>query len=111
MRDVILRDKSFLLSLFKNNIYQNKKQISGGANIHLNTLLKILHLIVNNEIPIEVSDANAIKKAKKLGLLKKKIKSQNDFTNLLESPAPTKVEFLLRFAGVYRHLLRSLFED
>ena len=110
LRDIFLRDKRFLLDLYSNNIYQNKKLIASATQEHLNTLLKILHLIANNEIPIEKDDFDLIKKAKKVGLLRKKIKTNSDFLALLSSAEEKRI-YLRRFAGVFRSLLKPFFEE
>ena len=110
LRDILLRDKRFLIDLYSNNLYQNKKRVASATQEHLNTLLKILHLVANNEIPIEKSEFDVLKKAKKVGLLRKKIKTNNDFLALLDEPEEKRI-FLRRFAGVYGSLLKPLFEE
>ena len=111
MRDLLMRDKGFLKELYSMNSYQNKKIISGADDQHLNTLLKILHLILNNEIPILIEDVIIIKKYKKFSLLKKTIKNTNDYISILEGVRKPKVDFLGSLSNVYRFLLRSLFEE
>ncbi len=109
MRDLLLNEKSFLKQLYTLNTYQNKKLINGADNQSLNTLIKILHLILNNEIPILVEDVTILKKSKKFGLLQKKIKGSDKFIELLEGERKPKLDFLLSLANVYHFLLRSLF--
>lgn len=111
MRDLLLEQKSFLKELFSLNNYQNKKLISNADSKSLNTLIKVLHLILNNEIPILVDDVQALKKSKKFGLLLRSVKAKDKFVELLEGERKKKVDFLLAFTGVYRFLLRSLFEE
>ena len=111
MRELLLNQKEFLKDLYSFNSYQNKKLIISADNQSLNTLLKILHLILNNEIPILVEDVQVLKKSKKCGLLKKSIKSTEKFVELLEGDRKSKLDFLLLLTSVYRPLLRSLFEE
>lgn len=111
IRDLLLNQKSFLNNLYSFNSYQNKKLLSGADNQSLNTLIKVLHLILNNEIPILVEDVQVLKKSKKCGLLKKSIKSTEKFVELLEGDRKSKLDFLLLLTSVYRPLLRSLFEE
>jgi hypothetical protein len=110
LRDIFLRDKRFLIDLYTNNLYQNKKLISSATQQHLNTLLKILHLVANNEIPIQKPEFDVIKKAKKVGLLKKRIKNNKDFLALLEEAEEKRI-FVQRFAGVFKALLKPFFEE
>ena len=111
MRDLLLNEKSFLKQLYTLNTYQNKTLINGADNQSLNTIIKILHLILNNEIPILVEDVTILKKSKKFGLLQKKIKGSDKFIELLEGERKPKLDFLLSLANVYHFLLRSLFEE
>lgn len=111
MRDLLLNEKSFLVDLYSFNSYQNKKIISGADTKSLNVLIKILHLILNNEIPILVEDVEILKKAKRFGTLNRSIKSNEKFVTLLEGDRKSKLEFLLSLASVYKPLLRSLFEE
>lgn len=111
MRDLLLNEKSFLVDLYSFNSYQNKKIISGADTKSLNVLIKILHLILNNEIPILVEDVEILKKAKRFGTLNRSIKSNEKFVTLLEGDRKSKLEFLLSMASVYKPLLRSLFEE
>lgn len=110
LRDILLRDKRFLLELYVNSNYQNRRLISGATELHLNTVLKVLHLIVNNEIKIDEDDYKGLKRAKKANLLKNKIKTKSDFLVLLNSEV-LKRQFLLQFAAVYKYLLGPLFEE
>jgi len=66
-RDILLRDKGFLYALYKNDTLQNRQLILGAELLHLNTLIKLCHLILNNEIPIYAEDITKIKAAKKFG--------------------------------------------
>ena len=63
-REILLRDKRFLFDLYKNNKLQNEKQIIATEEYHLNTLIKIFHLILNNAIPILEESVVKIKNAK-----------------------------------------------
>jgi len=111
VRELLLRDKGFLLQLYKNNTYQNKKLISGADEYHLDTLIKVCHLILNNEIPVFEDDIAKIKKAKRIKLLTKYFKSNKDFLEVLEGQRQNKVQILLRFSSIFGFLLTSLFEE
>ena len=111
MRDLLLKEKSFLKELFSLNSYQNRKRIIGADNQSLNTLIKVIHLILNNEIPILIEDVHFLKKYKKFGFLQKNIKTKDKFIQLLEGERKAKVDFLVFLSNVYHPLLRSLFEE
>ena len=110
-REVLVRDKRFLNDLYQNNKLQNEKQILGADEFHLNTLIKIFHLILNNTIPILEENVEKIKKARKLPLFKKGFKSSKDFLAMLEAPREEKFLVLKRFSALFSFILASLFEE
>ena len=80
-KEILLRDKRFLYDLYQNNKLQNQNQIVGANEFHLDTLIKIFHLILNNTIPILEQNFEKVKKARKVSLFKKHFKSNKDFAN------------------------------
>ena len=110
-REILIRDKRFLFELYKNNKLQNEKQIIATEEFHLNTLIKIFHLILNNAIPILEESVVKIKNARKLPLFKKHFKSHKDFLEILEGPREVKVEVLKKFSALFCLILAALFEE
>ena len=110
-REVLVRDKRFLYDLYQNNKLQNERQILGADEFHLNTLIKIFHLILNNTIPILEEHVEKIKVAKKLPLFKKHFKLNKDFLAILEGPKEQKVLILRKFSALYCVILSSLFVE
>jgi hypothetical protein len=110
LRSIFLRDKRFLLSLYTNNVAQNKKLISSATQEQLNTVLRILHLIVNNVIKIRLADFDVLRDMKKIKLLQKKIKTKDELIFLL-SASETKRKFIFALAATFSILLKPLFEE
>jgi hypothetical protein len=110
-REILLRDKGFLYELYKNNKLQNRKKISGADEFHLNTVIKILHLILNNEIPLLEDNYEKVKKARKVPLLKKNFKTHKDFLSIVEGPRERKVSVLQQLSPIFCFLLSALFEE
>jgi hypothetical protein len=110
-RDLLLRDKGFLYELYRNSSIENRNQITGAEDRHLDTLILILYLIVNNEIPTFEEQLQQIKKAKKKNFLKKHFEHHKDFTDLLEGPRNKKVNILRQLSLVFPFLLAALFEE
>jgi len=110
-RDLLLRDKGFLNSLYKNESLSNREQIKGADDIHLNTVIQILYLIANNEIPVYEDDILQIKNARQFKLILKHFKSHKEFFKLLIGPRESKVKILSSLGGVYCHLFVSIFEE
>lgn len=110
-REILIRDKAFLYQLYKGSKLQNRSKISGASDIHLKTLCQILHLIMNNVIPVENENGKKIKSAKRLPFLKNNFKSQQKFADIYESPQENKVKILRQLSSVYCFLLMSLFEQ
>lgn len=111
LRDTLLRDKGFLKQLYTNSTYLNKKLIIGADEHHLDTVIRICHLICNNEIPIFEHEHVILQQKRKLNFLKKKFKHNQDFINILEGTRENKVEVLLNLCNVFSCLFVALFEE
>src|SRR6266404_6015121 len=97
VREILLRDKGFLYDLFKNGQLKNKTTIAGAHDMHLDTLITICHLIVNNEIPLfEVEGGHDKLSPSRKRYLKDQFEDNRSFVFLLEGPRPKKVEALQR---------------
>ena len=110
-REILIRDKDFLYNLYKGNKLQNRNKISGASDIHLNTLCQILHLMMNNVIPVDYENGVKIKNSRRLPFLKNNFKSQQKFAEIYEGPHENKVKVLRQLSSVYCFLLQPLFEQ
>ena len=110
-REILPRDKGFLLDLYHNNRLVNQNLIIGADEFHLNTLIQICHLILNNTIPTLKQNFENLKRARKVSLLKKHFKSNKDFLEILYGSREQKVLILKRLSAVFCYLLASLFEE
>jgi len=110
-RDILMRDKDFLQQLYKGESLQNKGLIKGAKEIHLNTVIQLLHLITNNEIPIFEDDINVIKKQHLFSFLIKHFKNQTSLIKVLNGNRQSKVSILNKFSNVFGNLFVNLFEE
>ena len=70
LRSLLKRDRGFLLNLFRGSSQENAKVLNSATEAQLNTLIKILHLILNDEIPLTKDNFLIVKKSKHLAKLK-----------------------------------------
>jgi len=110
-RDILMRDKEFLQELYKNESLPNKELIKGADEIRLNTVIQLLHLITNNEIPVFQDDIQKIKQQHLFSYLITNFKSQKSLINILNGSRQSKVNILTKFSNVYCNLLVNLFEE
>jgi hypothetical protein len=110
-KEILLRDKRFLYDLYQNNKLQNQNQIVGANEFHLDTLIKIFHLILNNTIPILEQNFEKVKNARKVSLFKKHFKSNKDFLQMLQASREEKVFILKKFSALFCNILAALFEE
>ncbi|SRR6266404_5262379 len=111
MKSLLLRDKGFLLELYKNNSLQNKSQLEGADDARLDTIIRILFLVVNNEIPMFGDHYPLFKRARKEGFLRRHFQQRRTFLKVLEGTRQNKVSILQNFAPVYKFLFAPLFEE
>lgn len=109
-RETLLRDKRFLIDLYHNNKLQNQSQITGAEEFHLNTLIRLIHLILNNTIPILEENFEKLKRARKISFLKKHFKSNKDFLQILQGPREQKVAILKKLSALFCNILAALFD-
>lgn len=110
-RSILLRDKHFLYELYDANILEAKRLISGASDLHLKTLIKVLHLVINNCIPIPFENGEAIKKLNKFPVLKKHFLANRSYANLIRSAREVKVNVLMKFSSIFNLLLTPLFVE
>jgi hypothetical protein len=110
-REILLRDKGFLYELYKGQKLLNRSKISGAAEFHLNTLIQLCHLIMNNAIPMLITNYEKLRKAHRIPLLKNHFKANKDFLEILEGSRENKVYILRQLSSVFPFLLASLFEE
>ena len=106
MRDVMMRDKSFLFSLFQTE----QPNALGHANANqMDTLIRVVHLILNNQIELLEENYNALKNTKRLKLLQQYFDSEKNFLKTLKLDTESKRQLLKKFNSCYPYLLHSIF--
>jgi len=105
MRSIMIRDKKFLLSLFNGE----KNVLNNATDIQMNTLIRIIHLILNNEIPLLETNFLALKRTKRMKTLIQNFNKQNNFLVSLKLTTELKRKLLQQYSACYPHLLFSIF--
>jgi hypothetical protein len=112
MRNLLLRDKVFLRTLYNSDNNLSAKRVLNGANdSQLNTLLKYLHFLANGEIKIKKSNFEIIESHKKLHLIKQQVESKKALRTILNKERPEKLQFLNKLSQIYNAILYSLFNE
>jgi hypothetical protein len=103
MRNVLIRDKKFLLNLFK-----NEGNVLGNANnFQMNTVIRVVHLIMNNEIELLEKNYKALKNSKRLKSLVQHFDSEKNFLKTLKLTSESKRQLLKKFSACYPYLLHG----
>ena len=111
MKNLLLRDKTFLKSLYEGpNPLKNKRVLISANDSQLNTLLKYLNSVCNGQIKIKKENFELISNAKKISSLKA-IDSKKKLSEMLKSDRVLKLTFLKKFSNVYGPLLYILFNE
>jgi bisphosphoglycerate-dependent phosphoglycerate mutase len=111
MKNLLLRDKAFLKSLYEGpNPLKNKRVLISANDSQLNTLLKYLNSVCNGQIKIKKENFELISNAKKISSLKA-IDSKKKLSEMLKSDRVLKLTFLKKFSNVYGPLLYILFNE
>jgi hypothetical protein len=111
MKNLLLRDKAFLKSLYEGpNPLKNRRVLNSANDSQLNTLLKYLNCVCNGQIKIKKENFELISSAKKVSALKK-IDSKAKLSQILKSDRVIKLTFLTKFSNVYGPLLFILFNE
>lgn len=106
MRDLMITNKSFLLALFQ----QSVPNVLNNANLfQMNTVIRVLYLIFNNDIPLYEENYQALKRSKRLKKLLQLFKKEKDFLKTLHIETETKRKLLKQFSACYPYLFHSIF--
>lgn len=105
MRDLMITHKKLLLDLFKNE----PNTLSNVNDFQMNTVIRILHLIFNNEIPLLEENFQKLKKSRRLKNLLQHFKKEKHFLQTLQLDSETKRTLLKRFTACYPYLFHSIF--
>lgn len=112
LRHMFLKHKKFLKQVFESkNTKETKVILERGLNLQINTLLRILHLIVQEAIPIPYSiikSISATNRKRFIGFGKNHSKLSK---YLLKVPLNQKRAFLVRWASFLPKLLTPLFQN
>ena len=107
IRQLMLRDKIFLY-----NLYEGKgSRLNSASEIQMNTLIKILHLILNDHIELREQHYKNVVRAKRLKLLKKNFEKNSDFINVLKLSVEEKRRLLKQLLVCYPWLLHAIFNN
>ena len=108
-RQLLLNDKGFLYSVYRENILANKRKIANVSDSQLTLLIKIIHLIANHVIELDEEQGKLLVKAKKLQVIKKLFLSNADYTKLIQGPREKKIQALMQVVKVLPILMYPLF--
>ena len=106
MRDILIRNKKFLLSLFQN---EQPNVLTNANDFQMNTVIRIVHLILNNEIELLEKNFKALKNSKRLKSLLQHFDSEKNFLKTLKLETETKRQLLKKFTACYPYLFFSIF--
>jgi len=112
MKSLLIRDKSFLKSLYEgSNPLKNKRVLNSSNDCQLDTLLKYLHFVANGIIKIKEGNFDQIRQDGKLKLIKTNIESLSKLKKTLKSERALKLKFLNKLSKIYSPLLYILFNE
>jgi hypothetical protein len=112
MRNLLLRDKVFLRTLYNTDTLVSAKKVLNGANdSQLVTLLKYLHFLANGDIKIKKSNFEIIENHKKLHVIKRQVENKKALRDILLKDRVYKLNFLNKLGNIYHPLLYSLFNE
>lgn len=105
MRSILVRDKQFLFSLFQNkgNVLQTAR------SYQMNTVIRVLHLILNDEIELYEEQFKLLKASKRYKMLKTHFERKPNFLNSLRQTDEEKRKLLKQFTACYPYLFNSIF--
>ena len=107
LRSLFLSKKEFLKKLYNGD----KSVLNYGSDKALDTVIRILHLLSNGDIPMRKEDETIIKTSKKFNALNK-FGSKIYFRELLnKSTRESKLKSLKQFLKLYPILLYSFFNE
>lgn len=106
MRDIMVQEKLFLLHLFENH----QPNVLGNASIfQMNVVIRIIHLILNNEIELLENNFETLKQSKRLKSLLENFDSEKNFLKSLYLQTEVKRALLKKFTACYPYLFHSIF--
>jgi hypothetical protein len=112
MKSLLIRDKTFLKSLYEgSNPLKNRRVLNSANDLQLDTLLKYLHFLSNGRIKMKKENFDIINKENKLKLIKSNVESKSRLNNLIRSDRMTKLKLLNKLSKIYSALLYILFNE
>jgi len=106
LRNIMIRDKLFLLSLFQN---KQPSVLINASDLEMNTVIRVIHLIFNNEIELLEENYEALKKSKRLKILMQNFDLEKNFLQTLYLETESKRKLLKKFNSCYPYLFHSIF--
>ncbi len=110
LKKLMIENKLYLRSLFKENIYKKKKQIlllSDEKQIDL--ILNILFYVVQGDIPLKKIYFEKLKDNKKLHFINRTLNSQEKLDRFLKSTLKNKYSFMLKLLKMYNDIFYFVF--
>lgn len=111
LRNLFIRDKGFLKSLYDNTTVENRRILSYTSDTQLNTLLKYLHVVSNGQIPMSKNNFDQIVNHKKLSLIKRHTEKKANLIASLHMSRDAKLKFLNQLSKIYNPILYALFNE
>jgi glutathionylspermidine synthase len=106
MRDILIKEKLFLLKLFQN---QQPNVLISASIFQMNIVIRIIHLLLNNEIELLEENYKALKQSKRLKMLLQNFDSEKNFLRSLYLQPEAKQALLKKFTACYPYLFYSIF--
>ena len=111
-KNYLMRDKSFLKSLYEgNDRARNNRILTFASDTKLNTLIRFLHCLSNGEIKIAKDNFDEIHTSHKLNYIKRNVEKKAALNRLLKSEREDKIKFLKKLSTIYSALLYTLFNE
>ncbi len=112
MKNLLIKDKAFLRSLYDGpNPLKNKRILNSANDSQLNTLIRYLHFVTTGQIKIKRENFEIVERNKKLKLIKQKVEKKFQLNKLLQSDRTLKIQFLNRLCNIFGAILYILFNE
>ena len=106
LRRSMRRNRIFLHQLSSESVRQTTQRLNTATEVQLNVLLRILHAIINGNIPITAENQRKIANARKFNHLDL---IGDDLESYLSKPKTEKLSYLKKLKSLYPSLLFLLF--
>jgi len=105
----VKRDKVFLRKLHEGGA-SSLKVLKNSSDKELNTLITVLHFLVNGEIPMAKSLFEVLREKNHLRRLNQRVQRKSDTAKFKKSDRSDKLSFLSKLCPFYHQILNPLFK-